>query len=194
MNQPLKIILCGPPGSGKDTHAAVLSATFGIPTISMGGLLRAEIVKQTSDGIAAAGYMSRGEMVPEEIVTRLVKERLAEESCANGYILNGYTRSLDKLKTYLSFDAPTHIVHLLLSDDDVRDRLKVRGRHDDQAHVVDARLKLYHESEAAVCEYWKSDPTVWYKEIWTNRTPIDITKDIIDFMHASMHMQNRFTK
>ena len=133
-------------------------------------------------------------MVPEEIVTRLVKERLAEESCANGYILNGYTRSLDKLKTYLSFDHPTHVVHLMLSDDDVRDRLKVRGRHDDQAHVVDARLKLYHESEAAVCDYWKNDSTVWYKEIWTNRTPIDITKDIIDFMHASMHMQNRFAK
>lgn len=194
MNSPLKIILCGPPGSGKDTHAAVLSATFGIPTISMGGLLRSEIVKQTKDGIEAAGYMSRGEMVPEEIVTRLVRERLAEEGCKNGYILNGYTRSLDKLKTYLSFDTPTHIVHLMLSDDDVRDRLKVRGRHDDQSHVVDARLKLYHESEAAVCEYWKTDPTVWYKEIWTNRAPIDITKDIIDFMHASMHMQNRFAK
>ncbi len=187
MTTPLKIILCGPPGSGKDTHAAILSATFGIPSISMGGLLRAEIVKQTKDGIEAAHYMSKGEMVPEGIVTRLLKERLAEEGCKNGYILNGYMRSMDKLETYLSFDHPTHVVHLLLSDDDVRDRLKVRGRHDDQAHVVDNRLKLYHEDEGPVIEYWKHDKSVWYKEIWTNRQPIDITKDIIDFMHHSIH-------
>lgn len=187
MSQPLKIILCGPPGSGKDTHAAVLSATFGIPSISMGGLLRSEIVKQTPDGIEAAHYMARGEMVPEGIVTRLLKERLAEESCRNGYILNGYMRSMDKLQTFLTFDAPTHVVHLALSDDDVRDRLKVRGRHDDQAHVVDNRLKLYHEDEGPVIEYWRQDPTVYFTEIWTNRVPIDITKDIIDFMHASIH-------
>ncbi len=194
MNQPLKIILCGPPGSGKDTHATVLSATFGIPSISMGGMLREEIVRQTADGATAASYMQRGEMVPQEIVDRLLKQKLASEACANGYILNGYTRSMDSLKTYLSIDRPTHVIHLMLSDDDVQDRLKVRGRHDDQAHVIEVRLKRYHTEEVQVAEYWKNDPSVWYKEIWTNRMPIDITKDIIDFMHASMHMQNRFTK
>lgn len=194
MNSPIKIVLCGPPGSGKDTHATVLSATFGIPSISMGSMLREEVVRQTADGAIVAACMQKGEMAPEEIVDRLLKAKLQSESCAKGYILNGYTRSLSALEKYLAMDAPTHVIHLMLSDDDVQDRLKVRGRHDDQAHVIEVRLKRYHADEVPVADFWKNDPTVWYKEIWTNRVPIDITKDIIDFMHASMHMQNRFTK
>jgi adenylate kinase len=194
MNTPVKIILLGPPGSGKDTHAAILSATFGIPSISMGGMLREEIVRQTPDGARAAAAMQKGEMVPQEIVDRLLKAKLESESCAKGYILNGYTRAMHSLEKYLAMDQPTHVIHLMLSDDDVQDRLKVRGRHDDQAHIIEVRLVRYHDEEVKVADYWKNDPTVWYKEIWTNRVPIDITKDIIDFMHASMHMQNRFTK
>lgn len=186
MQIPIKIVLCGPPGSGKDTHATMLSATLGIPSISMGGMLREEIVRQTADGVTAAGAMQRGEMVPYEIVDRLLQRKLADESCAKGYILNGYTRSMESLKKYISFDRPTHVIHLLLSDDDVRERLKVRGRHDDLAHVIDVRLERYHAEEVQVAEYWKNDSTVHYAEIWTNRTPIDITKDIIDFMHATM--------
>lgn len=187
MNSPIKIVLCGPPGSGKDTHATVLSATFRVPSISMGGMLREEIVRQTQDGAIAALAMQKGEMVPQEIVYRLLRQKLESEACAKGYILNGYTRSLESLKTYLSFDKPTHVVHLMLSDDDVRDRLKVRGRDDDQANIVELRLRRYHEEEVKVCDFWKNDPSVWYTEIWTNRMPIDITKDIIDFMHASLH-------
>lgn len=189
MNSPIKIVLCGPPGSGKDTHATVLSATFRVPSISMGGILRAEIVKQTPDGAIAASYMQKGEMVPEEIVTRLLREKLQDESSAKGYILNGYMRSMDSLKRFLAFDQPSHVVHLRLSDDDVRERLLARGRHDDLADVIERRLDLYHNEEMAVCEYWKNDPSVWYTEIWTNRMPIDITKDIIDFMHASLHAE-----
>lgn len=187
MNSPVKIILLGPPGSGKDTHAAILSATFGVPSISMGGMLREEIVRQTADGARAATAMQKGEMVPQEIVDRLLKAKLQSEACAKGYILNGYSRSLEVLKKYLDMDTPTHIIHLMLSDDDVQDRLRVRGRHDDQAHVIDVRLKRYHAEEVQVAEYWKNDPSVHYTEIWTNRAPLSITKDIIDFMHAALH-------
>ena len=186
MNSPIKIVLCGPPGSGKDTHATVLSATFGIPSISMGGMLREELVRQTADGARAAVAMQKGEMVPEEIVDRLLQQKLQSDACARGYILNGYTRSLAALEKYLAMDAPTHVIHLMLSDDDVQDRLKVRGRHDDQAHVIEVRLKRYHEAEVPVAEYWKHDASVRYAEIWTNRAPISITKDIIDFMHGSL--------
>ncbi len=186
MNSLVKIILLGPPGSGKDTHAAILSATFGIPSISMGGMLREEIVRQTTDGARVAEAMQKGEMVPQEIVDRLLRQKLASEACANGYILNGYTRAMDSLKIYLSIDQPTHVIHLMLSDDDVQDRLKVRGRHDDQAHIIELRLKRYHADEVKVAEYWKSDVTVHYAEIWTNRTPIEITKDIIDFMYKTL--------
>ncbi len=186
MNSPVKIVLCGPPGSGKDTHATVLSATFGIPSISMGGMLREEIVRQTPDGARAAEAMQKGEMVPQEIVDRLLKQKLSSEACAKGYILNGYTRAMHSLQKYLTMDQPTHVIHLMLSDEDVQDRLKVRGRHDDQAHVIEVRLKRYHDEEVQVAEYWKKDPTVHYTEIWTNRQPIEITKDIIDFMHASL--------
>lgn len=184
MNTPRKIILLGPPGSGKDTYALLIAATFGIPTISMGAMLRAEVVKQTENGVTIAGYMARGEMVPPHLVTPLLQARLAQEDCANGYVLNGYTRSMESLANYLAIDTPTHVIHLLLSDDDIRDRLHVRGRDDDKAHIIDARLRRYHEEEVAVGEYWKKDPTVRYAEIWTNREPLPILQEIIDFLRS----------
>lgn len=152
----------------------------------MGGILREEIVRQTPDGAIAAQAMQKGEMVLEEIVDRLVKQKLQSDDCARGYILNGYTRSVKALEKYLTMDHPTHVIHLMLSDDDVRERLKDRGRHDDLEHVVDVRLRRYHEEEVPVAEALKNDPGVHYVEIWTNRAPLSITKDMIDFLHASM--------
>ena len=186
MQTPVKIILLGPPGSGKDTHAAILSATFRIPSISMGGILREEIVRQTPDGAIAAQAMQKGEMVSEEIVDRLVKQKLQSDDCARGYILNGYTRSLNALKKYLSMDRPTHVIHLMLSDDDVRERLKDRGRYDDLEQVIDVRLRRYHKDEVPVAETLKADPTLHFIEIWTNRAPLSITKDMIDFLHGTL--------
>ena len=70
------IILLGPPGAGKGTQAKLISDTFGIPQISTGDILRANVARQTELGLKAKAIMNRGELVPDELVCDMVAGRL----------------------------------------------------------------------------------------------------------------------
>jgi len=89
-----RLMMLGPPGAGKGTQAQLLSKKLGIPQISTGDMLRAAKAAGTDLGKEAAGYMSRGELVPDEVVVGIVKERLVEDDTAGGFILDGFPRTL----------------------------------------------------------------------------------------------------
>jgi len=90
----MRLILLGPPGSGKGTQANLLQEKFGIPKISTGDILRAAVSDGTELGVQARVYMDQGQLVPDEIVVGLIKERIQEPDCANGYILDGFPRTI----------------------------------------------------------------------------------------------------
>jgi adenylate kinase len=69
-------VLLGPPGSGKGTQAARISSRYGIPAISTGRLLDAEIAAGTSLGRRAEEFVRAGELVPDDVVLDLVADRL----------------------------------------------------------------------------------------------------------------------
>ncbi len=97
-NKPLVVILLGPPGAGKGTHAVPLSERVGIPHISTGDLFRMHIRNETSLGVQAKSYMDRGNLVPDELVLDMLFERVGKKDCANGYILDGFPRTLAQAK------------------------------------------------------------------------------------------------
>jgi adenylate kinase len=90
----VRIILIGPPGSGKGTQAKLLAARFGIPHISSGDLLRDAVRQGTPLGLQAKRYMERGELVPDDVLLGTIAERLRQPDCAPGFILDGFPRTL----------------------------------------------------------------------------------------------------
>ena len=92
--KPLVIILLGPPGAGKGTHAVPLSKTLQIPHISTGDLFREHIRNQTPLGNAAKGYIDQGKLVPDELVLDMLFSRVAQKDCLEGFILDGFPRTL----------------------------------------------------------------------------------------------------
>jgi adenylate kinase len=87
------MILVGPPGAGKGTQASRLVATYRIPHISSGDMLRAAVKEGTALGIAADGFMKAGKLVPDEVVIGMILERIAKPDCAAGFMLDGFPRT-----------------------------------------------------------------------------------------------------
>lgn len=127
----MKMILLGPPGSGKGTQAKMLSERLGVPQISTGDMLRAAVKEGTPMGLKAKAKMEAGGLVPDEVVVGIVKERLLKPDCDKGFILDGFPRTLaqaDALKATLSelnkqLDA---VVSLEVDDDAVVGRIAGR--------------------------------------------------------------------
>ena len=91
---PGPILLLGAPGTGKGTQAKELVKVWGIPQISTGDLLRANVAQGTPLGKVAKEIMGRGELVPDSLVDEMVAVRLQQPDTANGYILDGFPRTL----------------------------------------------------------------------------------------------------
>ncbi len=90
----MRLILLGPPGSGKGTQSVLLRDKFNIPQISTGDLLRSAVSAQTALGAKVGEYMDKGHLVPDELVIDMIKERLQDEDCNNGYVLDGFPRTV----------------------------------------------------------------------------------------------------
>jgi len=91
---PGPILLLGAPGAGKGTQAKELVKLWGIPQISTGDLLRANVAQGTQLGRVAKEIMGRGELVPDSLVNEMVAVRLQQPDTAEGYILDGFPRTL----------------------------------------------------------------------------------------------------
>lgn len=91
-----ELIFLGPPACGKGTQTNKLSEYLGFPHIDTGSLLRAEIAKETEEGLVAKSFIDKGQLVPIDLVATIIGKKLAGEDCKNGYVLDGYPRSLEQ--------------------------------------------------------------------------------------------------
>ena len=90
----MRLVLLGPPASGKGTQAKGLGQRLGVPVVSTGDMLRAALAAGTELGKEAEKYMSAGKLVPDEVVIGLVDERLDQPDAKNGCILDGFPRTV----------------------------------------------------------------------------------------------------
>jgi len=159
----MRIVLLGPPGSGKGTQAARLKESWNIPHISTGDLLRAAVRDETELGRKAKAAMDAGELVSDDLMLGLIEQRLQHHDVAPGFLLDGYPRnlaqaeSLDQLLQRLQ--QPIECAVLLEVDAEqlvqrLANRAAEQDRSDDSEQVVRNRLKVYQEQTAPVADYY----------------------------------------
>jgi len=95
MAEIVKLIIFGPPGSGKGTYSTGLKARFGLEKISTGDMFREEIKKSTSLGKRIENYLKEGKLVPDDVVIEVVSLKLRS---SDNYILDGYPRTMMQAK------------------------------------------------------------------------------------------------
>ena len=128
----MRLIILGPPGSGKGTQAQRLIANYGFVQLSTGDMLRTAVAAQTPVGLEAKALMEAGKLVPDSVVTDIISERLDDDDVRRGFILDGFPRTLkqaDGLETLLAEkNMPLDGVVLLEVDDDALVE-RVAGRY-----------------------------------------------------------------
>ncbi|SEJ41948.1 adenylate kinase [Arthrobacter sp. yr096] len=158
-----RLIIMGPPGSGKGTQAEHIARHFGIPAISTGDLFRAHVRDKTELGLEAGEYMDRGEFVPDHVTTDMLKQRMEEADAADGFLLDGYPRTVIQIGALDEMLAvrgkPLEVVLALTASDDelvarMLRRAREQGRSDDNETVIQRRLELYRdETQPVVMAY-----------------------------------------
>ena len=111
------MLLFGPPGCGKGTQSARLAHWLGVPAISTGDMLRAEITAKSPLGIKAQNVISRGQLVDDGLVGKMLMTRLNSSECLNGFLLDGYPRTVAQAKSLSEFLSETgrpepRVIHL----------------------------------------------------------------------------------
>ncbi|GAA3284550.1 adenylate kinase [Paenarthrobacter aurescens] len=154
-----RLIIMGPPGSGKGTQAEHIARHFGIPAISTGELFRAHVRDKTELGTEASGYMDRGEFVPDHVTTAMLRTRLEEADAASGFLLDGYPRTVIQIGALDEMLADRQqtlevVLELTASDHELLARMLLRakeqGRRDDTEPVIQRRLELYRDETQPV--------------------------------------------
>lgn len=203
----MRIVLMGPPASGKGTQAKFLVERYGVPQISTGDMLRAALAAGTSLGQEAQKFMSAGKLVPDSVVIGLVEERLQLEDAKNGFILDGFPRTVPQadaldavlagmntpLEHVIQIDVPRELLmeRATLRRTDVRTgriyHLKyslpppdavLEHREDDREDKVKKRLDVYEEMTAALLPHYQKKGLL--RRIDGTGAPADVTRRIVE--------------
>ncbi|MBI3206716.1 MAG: adenylate kinase [Myxococcales bacterium] len=180
----MRLVLVGPPASGKGTQADRLTDRFRVPKISTGDMLRAARAAGTTLGKEAETFMTAGKLVPDQVVIGLVDERLDHDDAKPGFILDGFPRTvpqaealgalLEKRGTPLQYVLQIDVSRELLVERATLRRIDKRSgqiyhlkynppppgaeldhRADDQEETVKRRLDEYDAMTAALLPFYE---------------------------------------
>lgn len=165
----MRIILLGPPGSGKGTQAQLLVQRYGIVQLSTGEMLRAAVAAGTAVGLKAKEIMAGGGLVPDEVVVGIISDRIDQADAKNGFILDGFPRTVPQAEAlddllrhkHLKLDA---VIELRVNESALLSRVETRVaqmrergeevRVDDTPEVLTKRLASYRSQTEPLIHYY----------------------------------------
>jgi adenylate kinase len=127
----MRLILMGPPGSGKGTQASLLSTRLHLNHIGTGDILREAVRQKSSLGALAEPHIKAGRLVPDDLVNQVVIERFRRDDRPEAFVMDGYPRTVGQA---VSFDGAlreqfldlTAVVKLQVPDEEIVRRMSGR--------------------------------------------------------------------
>jgi adenylate kinase len=149
----MRIVLLGPPGSGKGTHGKRLAEKLGLPLISTGDILREAIAQETRLGLAAQADVKAGRLVADETVLGLIETRIGLGDAQKGFLLDGFPRTIaqaEGLKRLLGARKIDRVLNLVVPAETVVSRLQDRWLCGNCGAIYN--LKTAPPKAAGVCD------------------------------------------
>tara|TARA_B000000565_G_C23729525_1_gene356684 strand:+ start:365 stop:946 length:582 start_codon:yes stop_codon:yes gene_type:complete len=186
------LIFLGPPGSGKGTQAEILTDKLNLNHLSVGDLLRENILNNTELGKLASSYVKSGELVPDELIIDLMDSyitNIKNKTDISGIILDGFPRTINqaialenKIKQLnVSIKA---VINLEIPDQKILNRLASRGREDDKPELIKNRLNVYRKQTEPLLEFYKKRSLL--DPINGDQAEVDVSNAIINILKAEV--------
>lgn len=165
----MKLVLLGPPGSGKGTQAKEVVERLGLIHLSTGNMLREAVASKTAVGLGVEAIMARGGLAPDNTVVDIVAERIGEIGPTQGFILDGFPRTMDQaIGLDLVLDRRDQrldrVVELQAATSDLLDRIERRARDarargepertDDNRETFERRIAAYQTETTPLLRYY----------------------------------------
>jgi adenylate kinase len=161
----MRVVLLGPPGSGKGTQAKLLAERLSVPAISTGDMLREAVRRGTPLGLKAKAIMEAGELVSDELMIGLIRDRLSQPDAQRGFVLDGFPRTAEQgeaLERILEGNGKTlsAVMTLLVPEQTIVERLRRRSaqerRADDRPETIRERLRVYNDRTEPLVDYYRN--------------------------------------
>lgn len=161
----MRVLLIGPPASGKGTQGRRIAARFDVTYLASGELLRAEVKAGTELGRRVADDLAHGDLAPDDLLLDVLREPLAAALTSGGYVLDGFprtvaqARALDEMAAQMGgapeiaawFDVePAELLRR------TRGRAAAEGRTDDADEVARHRIDVYNAVTAPLIDYYRA--------------------------------------
>jgi adenylate kinase len=166
----VRLVLLGPPGSGKGTQAERLVEALHVPHLSSGHLLREAVAARTPLGRQAKPIIERGGLVPDRLVSDMIAERIQRKDAEHGFVLDGFPRTVAQAqmleqalaKQGQELDA---VLQIAVTEEALIGRVlrrareaKERGevaRPDDDPEIFKQRMASYRAETEPVIEHYR---------------------------------------
>jgi len=122
----MKLLIFGPPGSGKGTYASRLAPKLGITKIVTSEEIKKAANENKEIGPKVMSYINRGELVPDEIAIEIIKKRLNQADAKKGFILDGFPRSVEQAKAIEKITKVDAIINLTLPEKIMIEKISAR--------------------------------------------------------------------
>ena len=203
----MKIILLGPPGSGKGTQAQRLVQRYGIVQLSTGEMLRAAVAAGTPVGLRAKDIMASGGLVPDEVVVGIISDRIDEPDARHGFILDGFPRTVPQAEAldnllrhkHMKLDA---VIELRVNESALLQRVETRAaetrargeevRIDDTPEVLIKRLAAYRSQTEPLIHYYSEKRKLLTVD--GMMTIEEVTREIGRILHAIGAVESKASK
>uniref|UniRef100_A0A1A8IUR2 Adenylate kinase 8 n=1 Tax=Nothobranchius kuhntae TaxID=321403 RepID=A0A1A8IUR2_NOTKU len=114
-----RILLMGPPGSGKSHQAKLLSEKYKMTDVCCSRLLRSVAANGSGLGAEIQQYLGNEQSVPDSLVLQAVEQRLSQVDCSSrGWVLHGFPYNLHQARNLRGFQhQPNRVFFLEVTDD-----------------------------------------------------------------------------